>query len=298
MMRKERARMTTIEKAAQRLVDILREQVGYQEKASNANLDDKTSNAGANNWTKFAAYFDDLWNRGIKWYNTRKNGFDWCDIFFDWGQCQAWGYELARKVLYQPMESAGAGCPYSANYYRANGAWIPRSDEPKVGDQIFFGDVGNETHTGAVSKVTSTTVYTIEGNSSNMVVEKSYARTASNIAGYGRPNYSLVAAQFDALPPTIDKDEPITISMSKDELNALVDRRVAKAIEASMGKMIAEIGDIPWEGVRAEMRQILDAEAIDGGTTCDVNPDDIGLPLNLVRVLVGAKRYVEKLIGK
>lgn len=210
--------MTAIEKAAQYAVDLMRNEVGYQEKASNASLDNKTANAGANNYTKFAANFDGLWNSGVKWYNTRKQGAEWCDMFFDWAQCQAWGWQTALRVVYQPMESTGAGCPYSADFYRANGAWIPKDGEPKVGDQIFFGPVGDEIHTGGVSAVTDATVYTIEGNADNGVVERSYSRSYGLISGYGRPNYSLVQSRFEAQKPNEEETE-----MKKEEIRAMID---------------------------------------------------------------------------
>lgn len=282
--------MTPVEKAAAYVVEIARKEVGYREKASNSKLDDKTANAGSNNYTKYAAYFDQLWNSGIKWYNTRKQSGDWCDIFFDWAQCEAWGWETAMKVVYQPMESCGAGCKFSAQYYRDHNAWIPRSGTPKIGDQIFFGPEGDESHTGMVVGVTATTVFTIEGNSGNRCAERSYARSESNIAGYGRPDYALVAYKFvDGDTPIHDDEEEIDM----DEIRKLVEQIVDERIEAYMGKMCKDIQDIPWASVRNVMRKVLDAQAIDGGTPYETNPDDIGMPLNSVRVLVGAVRYIE-----
>ena len=72
-------------------------------------------------------------------------------------------------------------------YYRNKGQFY--TSDPKVGDQIFFGTVGNETHTGLVYKVDSANVYTIEGNTSNGVYRRTYTLDDANIAGYGRPNY-------------------------------------------------------------------------------------------------------------
>jgi hypothetical protein len=63
---------TPIEKAAYRPVEILIDELGYLEKASNANLNSKTANAGHNNYTKFAQYFDDLRKQGLNFYNGRK----------------------------------------------------------------------------------------------------------------------------------------------------------------------------------------------------------------------------------
>ena len=52
------------------IVTIALAEVGYWEKASNASLDDKTANAGAANWTKYAR---DLAAAG--YYNGNKNGY-------------------------------------------------------------------------------------------------------------------------------------------------------------------------------------------------------------------------------
>ena len=44
-----------------------------------------------------------------------------------------------------------------------------------------------------------------------MLMRRKYARNASNIAGYGRPNYALVANQFVEKAPEkkeIKEDEP------------------------------------------------------------------------------------------
>ena len=278
--------MTPIEKAAAYVVEIARQEVGYREKASNSQLDDKTANAGSNNYTKYAAYFDRLWNSGIKWYNTRKQGADWCDMFFDWCQCQAWGWETALKVVYQTMESCGAGCKFSADYYRANGAWISRSGEPKIGDQIFFGSVGDESHTGMVVGVDANNVYTVEGNASNRCMEKPYARGNANIAGYGRPDYALVAYQF-VDPPT--PDTPIV-----DDSEAVTMQDLEEILEKRLGPQIETISDVPHKSVAAITRTLLDLQAVDGGTPYSVNPDDIHLPYNVLRAIVICVRYVDK----
>lgn len=47
-----------IEVTADRVIEVAKAEVGYKEKASNSNLDDKTANAGSNNYTKYARDFD------------------------------------------------------------------------------------------------------------------------------------------------------------------------------------------------------------------------------------------------
>lgn len=177
----------------QKVIDILLNEVGYLEKASNANLDSKTGNAGYANFTKYARDLDAL---GY-FYNGPKQGYAYCDVTVDWSFVKAYGVEAALFLLCQPKYSAGAGCGYSAQYYKNKGQFHTKNPQP--GDQIFFGSASNVTHTGLVYKVTSSKVYTIEGNTSGAsgviangggVCEKSYSLNYSKIYGYGRPAYN------------------------------------------------------------------------------------------------------------
>lgn len=184
--------MTPVE----RLLATARAEIGYLEKATNAQLDDKTANAGSNNWTKYARDLDSL-----DVYNGKKNGYAWCDIFCDWCFITAFGLTVAMQMTGQVMGGYGAGCTSSVNYYKAVGRFF--TSNPQPGDQIFFTDDGGESfyHTGIVEKVSGGRVYTIEGNTSSapgvvpnggMVRDKSYGLTYAKIGGYGRPNYALV----------------------------------------------------------------------------------------------------------
>lgn len=192
---------------ASKVVAIALGEVGYKEKASNSQLDSKTANAGRANWNKYANYID---KNCPNFYNGRKNGFDWCDIFNDYCHIVASDVETARKALYQPTHSTGAGCSFSAGFYRGNGAFIKRgAGKPKPGDQIFFGNIGDEYHTGIVVDVDNKNVYTVEGNSSEMVAKRTYALTDTRIAGYGRPKYDPETAEAP-------KADSTTYSKGKD----------------------------------------------------------------------------------
>lgn len=182
--------------AIAKLVDLAKSQVGYLEKRSNAQLDNKTANAGSNNWNKYARDID---NKYPNFYNGKKNGYSWCDIFVDWCFIECFGYEKALKMLYQPTKSVGAGCKYSANYYRAHNAFYRH---PQVGDQVFFGDYGNEGHTGIVVAVSGNIITTVEGNTSggygvesngDGVYLKKYNISTQYIPGFGRPNWGVVS---------------------------------------------------------------------------------------------------------
>ena len=182
---------------ASKLIAIAEAEVGYLEKKSNADLDSKTGNAGSNNYTKYAR---DLHKAG--YYNGNKNGYSWCEVFVDWCHWIASGKDakLAQEVISQ-KGLYGAGCTWSAKCYRDAGRFY---STPKVGDQIYFGAKGNESHTGIVYKVDSSKVYTIEGNTSGAsgviangggVCKKSYSLSYDKIVGYGRPKYDAEAVK-------------------------------------------------------------------------------------------------------
>lgn len=183
--------MTNVEK----LLQIAQNEVGYLEKATNAQLDDKTANAGLGNFTKYARDMDDL---GA--YNTPKNGYAWCAVFVGWCFTQAFGLEIAQKMLAQTKGGTGAGCTPSVRNFKNKSRFF--SENPQIGDQIFFTADGGVTsnHTGIVTKIEGGKVYTIEGNTSAAsgvvangggVAEKCYGLGDSKILGYGRPDWSL-----------------------------------------------------------------------------------------------------------
>lgn len=185
-------------------------EVGYLEKASNKDLDDKLANPGAGNWTKYAR---DLWAAQPHFYQGCKNGFDWCTVFVDWCLYMAAGKDALRamEALYY-TGPYGASCTFSVGYYRAAGKF--HTGTPQPGDQIFFGAAGNIRHTGLVEKVEGGVVYTIEGNANNAVRRREYALTNKDIFGYGRPDYDGWEAPAEPepepkpAPPTRFNDVP------------------------------------------------------------------------------------------
>lgn len=169
-------------RTAAEVIKIALAEVGYKEKASKANLESKTANAGSGNFTK---YWTDL-DAVDRFYNYPKQGFEWCDGFVDWCHVKAFGVDGALYTLCQPEESAGAGCPYSYNYYKAKGR---TGSVPKLGAQAFFQQNGAIVHTGLVVAFDASTVTIVEGNASNQVKKNVYKRTSSYIYGYGYPRY-------------------------------------------------------------------------------------------------------------
>ena len=203
--------MALVKATPERAIAVAMAEVGYLEKKSNSQLDDKTANAGYNNYTKYARDLDAI----PDFYNGKKNGYAWCDMFVDWCMIQAFGLEAGQKLLCQPDRSYGAGCSMSVNYYKGMGRFFTKN--PKPGDQIFFsGSDGTPCHTGLVYDVDNLYVYTIEGNTSSQagvisngggVFKKSYAITYNRIYGYGRPDYDsvLYEAQGEEVKPETEK---------------------------------------------------------------------------------------------
>jgi peptidoglycan hydrolase-like protein with peptidoglycan-binding domain len=209
-------------KAIEKLIAIANAEIGYLEKKNNSQLDDKTANAGAKNYTKYARDLDAI----PGFYNGRKNGYAWCDVFTDWCFVQAFGVDMAKKLLCQPNKSLGAGCKYSYNYYKQNGQ---AHTTPQVGDQVFFSTSGSICHTGIVYRVDDTYVYTIEGNTSSAagvvtnggcVRAKKYELTYASIVGYGRPNYALVSGESDtpSVSESVPASKPVTSPVTPEQL--------------------------------------------------------------------------------
>lgn len=167
---------------AKKLIAIAVAEIGYHEKASNSNLDDKTANSGGNNWTKFAR---DLAAAG--YYNGSKNGYAWCDVFVDWCFFQLTGKNAAKAQEIECQTGPlGAGCLYSRQYYQQQGRL---SIVPQPGDQVFFQQGGNIVHTGIVETVSGSTITTIEGNSSDQVARRSYSLSNSYVKDFGHPKF-------------------------------------------------------------------------------------------------------------
>lgn len=114
-----------------------------------------------------------------QWYGNQ--GQAWCASFVSWCAYQAGILNTTvPKYHYTPTGAA---------WYRNRGKYHKRSSgyTPKVGDTVFFFDPskGRIAHTGIVVRVTSSFIYTIEGNASDGVLERNYSRSDSYIDGYG-----------------------------------------------------------------------------------------------------------------
>lgn len=157
-----------------------------------ANAQIGTTESG-DNWNKYAQ------NMAAA-YGWNVQNQPWCDVFVDAGFVECFGIENAAKMTYQPIGGFSAACRYSAAYFAAQGALV---QTPEPGDQIFFRDSdGVINHTGIVVSANGGIVRTIEGNSGDAVRSNAYGIGTPTIAGYGRPNWSVVAGEDINVPAT------------------------------------------------------------------------------------------------
>lgn len=171
------------DKAIDALIATAQAEIGYMEKKSNAQLDEKTANVGDGNYTKYWRDLKPSWN-----------GSAWCAVWVSWCMYKTFGLETAKKLLKHENDFPYVYCP-------TLGARFTKYANPQRGDIVIFYRNGTFAHTGIVTKVEGDKFYTIEGNTSNgstiianggEVCSKHYNN--SNLPGtkFCRPDYSIV----------------------------------------------------------------------------------------------------------
>lgn len=171
------------DKAINALIATAQAEIGYMEKKSNAQLDEKTANVGDGNYTKYWRDLKPSWN-----------GSAWCAVWVSWCMYKTFGLETAKKLLKHENDFPYVYCP-------TLGARFIKYANPQRGDIVIFYRNGTFAHTGIVTKVEGDKFYTIEGNTSNgstiianggEVCSKHYNN--SNLPGtkFCRPDYSIV----------------------------------------------------------------------------------------------------------
>ena len=189
--------------SVQPIISWAEDERNYTEKDSLTDLDDKTKNAGNDNYTKYSQEVDAL---GI--FSTQVQGQPWCATWVTDGFINTYGVDKGLDMLCQPSKNSNAACcGDAAEYYQKAGRWYT---SPQVGDQVFFKTSQYQyAHTGIVTEVTSTEVTTIEGNTSSekgvvsnggAVTKKHYPIGYSSFKGFGRPKYEVKQEELDFEP--------------------------------------------------------------------------------------------------
>ena len=115
------------------------------------------------------------------WYGFNSR-VEWCAIFVSWcaDQCGLLNSGAVPKF---------SGCGTGVQWFQSRRQWLPGSTTPEPGMLIFFKWYGSDAliadHVGIVERVENGRVYTIEGNSNDMVRRNSYPIGYGEIKGYG-----------------------------------------------------------------------------------------------------------------
>ena len=182
----------------EKVIEVAKGELGYLEKRSNSQLDDKTANSGESNYTKYSR---DIYN----WCGKNYQAQPWCAAFVTWCFTKALGLNRAKQLLkHYPY----VYCPTMSGLFTLYA-------NPKVGDIVIFKRNGVFTHTGLVIAVNGDQFTTIEGNTSGAsnivangggVCQKTYYN--SNLPGtkFCRPDYSSTAITSDANKVAVSDD--------------------------------------------------------------------------------------------
>lgn len=120
------------------------------------------------------------------WYGFTSR-VEWCACFVSWCANEL-GYIDAGVI------PCFAGCEHGVYWFKQRDQWLSGREEPTPGMIIFFdwasnGMTGAADHVGIVARIENGRVYTIEGNTSDSCLERSYPLGHYEILGYGVPAY-------------------------------------------------------------------------------------------------------------
>ena len=124
------------------------------------------------------------------WYGFSAR-VEWCNVFVTYCMYNT-SDNLYNGQYPSKTECNDAYCPATSSHFKSIGQWGDRNyDKLVAGDIIYFcwDGSGEAQHIGFVKAVDNEWVYTVEGNSNDMVEENKYRRDSSVILGYGLMNY-------------------------------------------------------------------------------------------------------------
>lgn len=203
------------------------------------------------------------------------------------------------------------GCGKFVEIAKSKGYWIEDDAYvPKVGDAALYdwddsgsGDNrGDPDHIGIVVRSSNGSFDVVEGNmSGGRVGVRTILVNAKFIRGFIAPDYAAIAKAMSGGEEEDDMKEAEVKALIAEAVKAANDAaeaKIKKALDDALGPMIGDFGEIPWKGVREEVEEMVKLGVIDGGTSAEVNPNDVNMRLQDLRVLVVAKRYVIEKIAQ
>lgn len=211
-------------------------ELGYIEKASNANLDSKTGNKGTSNYTKYARDINALGLAGCQ-------GQAWCITFQFWLEVQEFGLEKALEHWHMNKKTyVGYNCFSTYNTFPLS----KRSKTPKLGAVVIF----TQSHAGRVIAINGNVFTTIEGNSSpapydrngGMVTKKTYNVNDSKIKGFLLIDYGTSSSSSTPSNNTSSSNTGNNVSKGQKWLNANYSTVVKKCLDGKLLEVDNEYG--------------------------------------------------------
>lgn len=158
-------------------------------------------------------------NKYGRWYDQVEPIVEWCARFVSWVYAQA-GFPLPDMQIDQ-WDRGDTGFQYvpaGEAYAKEHGLWHDGTTGVEPGDIVTFnwgagtpGDTESD-HTGIVTKVNPDgSIETIEGNSGNQVVRRTYPANDPQVTGYIRPPAAANPPTNDNLLPGHLRSRPGTL---------------------------------------------------------------------------------------
>jgi len=202
-----------------------------------------------------------------------KNGQPWCHIFIDAlfmlasdsDDDYSRKYDAQNYLGEQPSyNNLSAGCTFGADYFRNIGHFYDAGDA-YVGDIIYFGERGHESHVGIIINLDYDddgdvcTIYTVEGNKRDGVNYGEYDVRSSYISGVGKPTFFDYYDELDDKPTPEPKPEPkpsgtVTIALdvlSRGSTGGQVNTVKALLMQFGWSSNLELDGDFDWDTEQA-----------------------------------------------
>ena len=154
-------------------------------KTTTSNWYNSAKNTVSNTWSKVSNFASKIISKARQYlgFNEKDNSYK----KFTNGRTEAWCADFATYVA----RESGANIPHFSGVSQIL-AWGRKnnrfSTSAKSGDLIIFKGTNSKgkqvSHTGIVTRVENGKVYTIEGNTSDKVAERSYSLRDNRITGY------------------------------------------------------------------------------------------------------------------
>ena len=228
---------------ARAVISKAKEWEGYCEKKSNSQLENKTANAGYNNYTIFAQRCREKTKSAV-YANPGK----WCDYFVDFCFIEALGTARAKELL----GSWTGYTPDSAKFLKQAGATVVKASEAKYGDVIFFRNSERICHTGLVTN----------GYAEKAADDERFVYSAQSLRA------DMMSATGTKTPENaLLKTKTLSEKKNPTDIQVLIVQKRLKALGYYEGTPDREFGPLTTKAVNKYQKEILKYNTCDGEIT-------------------------------